>query len=94
MGWDGDEPVSAISMVKYNDAFAFLGLYIVRSRFRGKGYGKATWDAAMNTVTGYTIGLDGVVAQQPNYRKSGFAFATTTSATPAPGRHRQSPAPA
>ena len=75
MGFDGDEPVSAISMVKYDARFAFLGLYIVRPDARGKGFGKATWDAAMHAVEGFTIGLDGVVAQQDNYRKSGFAFA-------------------
>lgn len=78
MGFDSGEPVSAISMVKYGAKFAFLGLYIVRSGFRGKGYGKATWDAAMKSVEGVTVGLDGVVAQQPNYRKSGFELAHNT----------------
>ncbi len=75
LGFEGDDPVGAISMVKYGDSFAFLGLYIVRPDHRGKGHGKAIWDAAMATVAGYTIGLDGVVAQQANYQKSGFEFA-------------------
>src|SRR5262249_28884205 len=37
--------------------------------------GLAIWNAAMQRLAGHTVGLDGVVAQQGNYRKSGFAFA-------------------
>lgn len=75
MGWLGTVRVCCISVVKYGDDFAFLGLYIVRPVHRGKGYGKAIWDAGMESAAGRTIGLDGVVAQQDNYRKSGFTFA-------------------
>jgi ribosomal protein S18 acetylase RimI-like enzyme len=67
-----DEPVSAISVVKYPGSFAFLGCYIVRPEFRGCGFGWKTWTAGMQTVGGWCVGLDGVVAQQANYRKSGF----------------------
>ena len=69
------EPVATISVVKYGTTFAFLGLYIVKPEFRGRGYGRALWDHALATVTGRTVGLDGVVAQQENYRRSGFALA-------------------
>jgi GNAT superfamily N-acetyltransferase len=62
-------------VVKYGSDFAFLGLYIVHPAHRGKGYGKAIWDAGIASAAGRTIGLDGVPAQQDNYRKSGFAFA-------------------
>ena len=75
MGWLGTLPIGCISVVKYGAEFAFLGLYIVRPAFRGNGYGKAIWDAGIASAAGRTIGLDGVVAQQANYRKSGFAFA-------------------
>ena len=42
---------------------------------RGEGFGLEIWNAAMNRLSGRIIGLDGVVAQQKNYRKSGFQFA-------------------
>lgn len=75
MGWLGTVRVGCISVVKYGADFAFLGLYIVHPAHRGKGYGKAIWDAGIASAAGRTIGLDGVPAQQDNYRKSGFAYA-------------------
>ena len=69
------EPVSCISVVCYGPAFAFLGFYIVRSEYRGHGLGMKTWKAGMAHAAGRNVGLDGVVAQQDNYRKSGFQYA-------------------
>jgi len=69
------EPVAVISAVRYGAEFGFLGLYIVAPRLRGRGYGLAIWQAAMERLRGRNIGLDGVVAQQDNYRKSGFRTA-------------------
>lgn len=66
------EPVAAISLVRYGERFAFLGCYIVRPELRGHGHGLAIWRAAIERAGGRTIGLDGVPAQQPNYRRSGF----------------------
>lgn len=74
----GEVPVGSISLVKYGADFAFLGLYIVHPDFRGKGYGKAIWNAGTASVDGRTIGLDGVEAQQANYRKAGFEPAYRT----------------
>lgn len=74
----GEVPVGSISVVKYGDTFAFLGLYIVHPDFRGRGYGKAIWNAGMASAEGRSIGLDGVVAQQDNYRKAGFEEAYKT----------------
>jgi len=74
IGLLGDEPVAVISAVKYGATFAFLGFYIVKPGHRGHGYGKQIWDAAMATLTGRTIGLDGVVAEQEKYRKTGFTL--------------------
>ena len=55
--------------------FGFIGLYIVAPAMRGRGYGLRIWRAAMQRLRGCNIGLDGVVAQQENYRKSGFRLA-------------------
>jgi GNAT superfamily N-acetyltransferase len=71
-GYLGDEPVASISVVRYSAAFGFLGLYIVRPDRRGCGFGRRLWQEGMAYLDGCTVGLDGVVAQQPNYARSGF----------------------
>ncbi|MEV7524299.1 GNAT family N-acetyltransferase [Streptomyces sp. NPDC091371] len=69
------EPVACVSAVRYGAGFGFIGFYIARPAHRGQGYGIRMWDAAMRRLDGRLIGLDGVVAQQDNYRKSGFRHA-------------------
>ena len=69
------EPVGCISAVKYGSEFGFIGLYIVRPEFRGRGFGIQLWQAAMERLAGRNVGLDGVVAQQANYAASGFQLA-------------------
>jgi hypothetical protein len=69
------EPAATISCVNYDERFAFLGFYIVRPDLRGRGYGLRIWNAAVAHAGARTIGLDGVVEQQGNYRKSGFTLA-------------------
>lgn len=68
-------PAATISCVNYDARFSFLGFYIVRPDLRGKGFGMRIWQAAMAHAGPRVIGLDGVVAQQDNYKKSGFALA-------------------
>ncbi|MFF6996349.1 GNAT family N-acetyltransferase [Streptomyces sp. NPDC008313] len=75
LGRIGGEPVSAISVVNYGDDYAFLGCYLVRPDLRGRGYGFATWKTALAHAGSRTVGLDGVPAQQDNYRRSGFELA-------------------
>lgn len=69
------EMVSSVSVVRYGPAFAFLGFYIVAPAWRGRGHGIATWRAGLALAGERTIGLDGVVAQQGNYARSGFVLA-------------------
>src|SRR3954447_701322 len=69
------EPVATVSCVNYDNRFAFLGFYMVRSDFRDRGHGLRIWNAAIAHAGTRVIGLDGVVAQQENYRKSGFRLA-------------------
>src|SRR5690606_7258828 len=75
MGWIGSKPVSSISVVRYGATFGFLGFYIVHVDHRGTGAGLATWNHGMAYLQGRTVGLDGVVSQQANYRKCGFVLA-------------------
>lgn len=69
------QPIAAISAVKYGTSFGFLGFYLVQPAYRGRGYGLRIWQAALARLAGRNIGLDGVVAQQDNYKKSGFTLA-------------------
>lgn len=85
------KPASVISAVRTGADFGFIGFYISAPALRGHGHGFALWKAALARLEGRTIGLDGVVAQQANYAKSGFVLAHRNlrygglaSATPAP----------
>ena len=67
------EMAAGIAAVAYGVSFGFVGLYICRPDLRGKGIGKAVWEAGLAHLEGRTIGLDGVPEQQANYRSAGFA---------------------
>ncbi|WP_028223381.1 GNAT family N-acetyltransferase [Paraburkholderia oxyphila] len=69
------EPIACLAAVAYNEHFGFIGLYIVKPEFRGHGFGMRIWQHGMHYLGNRNIGLDGVLAQQPNYRKSGFQLA-------------------
>lgn len=71
----GGEAIACISVVKYEPAFAFLGFYIVQPERRGQGHGFALWQNGMARLAARVVGLDGVIAQQENYKKSGFVLA-------------------
>lgn len=69
------EAVGCISAVSYAGQFGFIGLYIVQPAWRGRGIGLQLWQAGMARLSGSVVGLDGVPAQQDNYRESGFVLA-------------------
>jgi GNAT superfamily N-acetyltransferase len=64
-----------LSAVSYGERFGFIGLYIVVPEWRGQGIGWRMWTQGMQRLAGRLVGLDGVPAQQDNYRKSGFVLA-------------------
>lgn len=82
------KPIACISVVRHGPEFGFLGFYIVQPAFRGQGHGLALWNAGLHHLGTRCVGLDGVVAQQANYRRYGFDLAWRNirfgSATPAP----------
>ncbi|KAB1072352.1 GNAT family N-acetyltransferase [Methylobacterium planeticum] len=92
-----DEPAGSISVVRYSDDFGFLGLYIVRPGWRGRGLGRRLWAAGLDHLAGCTVGLDGVVERQPDYARAGFVTAyrniryTGPPCSPAPGDPRIMP---
>lgn len=73
------QPVAAISVVNHTPEFAFLGLYLCRPAYRGRGIGLALWRHAIAHAGARIIGLDGVPDQQDNYLKSGFQRFGATS---------------
>lgn len=91
-------PVASIAAVRMGEGFGFIGLYIAIPEARGQGHGMALWRAGMAHLRGRCVGLDGVVAQQANYRKSGFVFSWNNARYEAAhplleaAQHRASPA--
>ena len=75
IGWLDGIPVATISAVRYAGNFGFIGFYIVQPGWRGHGHGLSIWNAAMARLADCTIALDGVIAQQQNYQRSGFEHA-------------------
>lgn len=75
----GGSPIAALSVVNHDAAMAFLGLYIVDPNWRGQGIGRRLWHHALAHAGDRTVGLDGVPAQQDNYRQSGFALTGETA---------------
>jgi GNAT superfamily N-acetyltransferase len=69
------ESAGCIAAVSHDESFGWLGLFIVRPEFRGRGIGLALWNAGLAHLGGRTVGLDGVESQQANYAKSGFRTA-------------------
>lgn len=77
-GFASGVTIACISSVAYDDSFGFLGLYIVKPEFRGRGFGIRIWERALEYLGDRNIGLDGVVARQADYEKYGFKLAYRT----------------
>src|ERR1043165_1663042 len=71
---DGELAVT-LAVVRYDDRFAFMGFYICRPELRGRGFGLELFEAGLAHGGVTTLGLDGVVEQEPNYARDGFVTA-------------------
>ncbi|RBP45888.1 acetyltransferase (GNAT) family protein [Roseimicrobium gellanilyticum] len=69
------QPIAAVSGVRYDDTFGFLGCYIVLEPFRGRGYGMAIHEAARQHLEGCTQGGDGVLENVEKYKQIGRVYA-------------------
>ena len=66
------EPISCISVVRYNPNFNFIGIYIVKPEHRNKGFGLKTWQEGFKLIPNQPAALDAVLAQVSKYQKFGF----------------------
>jgi len=73
------EMIGGGAITCYEGEFGFMGFFIVRPEYRGRGFGHSLWHARRERLLarlrrGASIGLDGVFAMQGFYAKGGFVF--------------------
>lgn len=73
------ELIGGGTITSYQGAFGFMGFFIVRPEFRGRGLGHALWCARRDRLLdrlgpGASIGMDGVFDMQAYYARGGFEF--------------------
>ena len=71
------ELIATGSIVRYGEAFGFMGFFIVRPDLRGQGIGREFWYWRRDMLRerlrpDAPIGMDGVFNMQPFYAKGGF----------------------
>lgn len=86
-----DEPISAVSLLQVSNEYAFLGNYIVQTALRGRGFGLATWRAALRHADTRVIGLEAVPKQVDTYRRAGFTASHNTICYRGTIAHRVTP---
>jgi GNAT superfamily N-acetyltransferase len=75
-----NELIAGGSVVSYDGLFGFMGFFIVKPGLRNQGIGRRLWMQRRDHLRsrlqpGAAIGMDGVVAMQPFYKKGGFELA-------------------
>jgi ribosomal-protein-alanine N-acetyltransferase len=80
VGWLGSERIGCITGVRYNAAYGFLGLYLVRPTWRGRGYGLQLWEHALEHLADLPcVGLEAAPDRVDDYARWGFAPASPTT---------------
>ena len=74
------ELIGGGSIVSYGRKFGFMGFFIMRPDFRGRGLGNKLWNWRLQKLitrldAPASIGMDGVFDMQSYYAKGGFVFA-------------------
>jgi GNAT superfamily N-acetyltransferase len=73
------EMIGGGAITSYRGNYGFMGFFIVRPEFRGRGFGNQLWHVRRDRLiqrlqAGATIGMDGVFAMQDYYTRGGFVF--------------------
>lgn len=67
------EIISLINCIKYPGHSAFISTFLVKEEYRGKGYGRQTWDTAWKSLDkSIALGLDAVSDMVPKHETLGF----------------------
>lgn len=66
------KPIASVFGVRTGEALGHVGAYLVIPTHRGKGLGLPLFEKALARISDRTVALEGVLAQQDNYRKQGF----------------------
>ena len=69
-----DALIGGGAITSYDGEFGFMGFFIIRPEFRGRGLGNVLWHARRERLLarlrpGASIGMDGVFAMQAYYAK-------------------------
>ena len=79
VGWLGNERIGCITGVRYNAAYGFIGLYLVRPPWRGRGYGLQLWRHALEHLQDLAcIGVEAAPDRADDYASWGFRPASAT----------------
>ncbi len=76
----GGELIGGGAIVSYEGRYGFMGFFILRPEFRGRGLGNRLWQERKQRLLARlaepkVIGMDGVFAMQAYYAKGGFVLA-------------------
>ncbi|MFM8442215.1 MAG: GNAT family N-acetyltransferase [Methylococcus sp.] len=71
------ELIGGGAITSYQGEFGFMGFFIIRPEFRGRGLGDTLWHARRRRLLarlrpGASIGMDGVFVMQDYYARGGF----------------------
>lgn len=75
----GGELIGGGAITSYGGEFGFMGFFIMRPEYRGRGLGNRLWQARRERLLtrlrpGASTGMDGVFDMQGYYAKGGFVF--------------------
>ncbi len=80
VAWLDRQPIGCIAGVRYNNAYGFIGLFLVVPEFRGNGYGLELWKHALQHLHDLPcIGLEAALNRVNDYSSWGFVSSSPTT---------------
>tara|TARA_B100000965_G_scaffold344414_1_gene314641 strand:- start:3025 stop:3912 length:888 start_codon:yes stop_codon:yes gene_type:complete len=80
VGWLDHKPIGCIAGIRYNQNYGFLGLFLVKDEYRGRGFGLQLWKKALDHLKDLPcIGLEAAPERIVDYSKWGFTVSSKTT---------------